>query len=86
MTTVKGCIQLTYDETKYALSCSVAGLSDEHATWERKGPNGFQLCQFCNMRGRLNSADACTSTKTAQCSSFELGDVEVIFREGNQND
>ena len=81
MTTVKGCIHLSYDETKYTKDCNVSGLSNEHATWERISPTGaFQLCQFCDQRGRLNSADACTSKKTAQCSNFELGDIEVIFR------
>lgn len=77
----KGCKHLTYDETKYATSCSVHGLSVDNAVWERNGVNGSQLCQFCVLRGRLNSAEACTSEKYAHCSEFEMHEHEVIFRE-----
>jgi hypothetical protein len=76
-----GCKNLTYDETQYANSCSVSGLSDEHAVWERHGPNGFQLCQYCKLRGRINGADSCTTENKKQCNEFESYEHEVIFRE-----
>lgn len=77
----KGCKHLTYDETQYDDSCSVSGLSGDHAVWERNGPNGFQLCQFCSLRGRLNSPEACTTEKYAQCNEFEEHEHTVIFRQ-----
>lgn len=79
--TVKGCKHLMYNETKMADSCSVAGLGNDNATWERHGPNGFQLCQFCDQRGRLGSPDACISESRAQCRDFEMHEHQVIFRD-----
>ena len=75
-----GCKHLTYDETKYDKSCEVSGLGSGHAVWERQGPNGFQLCQFCNQRGRLNIADACTTENKKKCSDYEQHQHTVIFR------
>ena len=77
----KGCKHLTYDETQYSSSCSVSGLGPDRAVWERNGPNGFQLCQFCTKRGRINGVETCTSERTAQCGDFVDHEHDVIFRE-----
>lgn len=80
MGNVTGCKFLSYDETKYTKDCSIAGLGNDKATWERSGPSGFQLCQFCTKRGRINQANGCTSKDTAHCSDYEDAEHEVILR------
>lgn len=75
----KGCKFLDYDENKYTKDCSISGLSNDHAAWERK-TFGLQLCQFCSKRGRINSADSCTTQSKAQCSDYEEFAHDVIFR------
>ena len=80
METVTACKHLHYDETKYDKSCSIAGLSNNKAVWERNGVNGFQLCQFCSLRGRLNNAESCTSPDKAQCNEYEDFEHTLIFR------
>lgn len=75
---VTGCKHLSYDQEKYP-TCQVALLSDNHAVWERRGYDGLELVQFCNLRGRLNGPEYCTTKNRAMCSSFALveHDIEV---------
>jgi hypothetical protein len=80
MDKVIACKHLSYDETKYTKDCSISGLGSDKAVWERNGPNGFQLCQFCELRGRINSADGCTSRDKAHCNEYEDFEHSLVFR------
>lgn len=52
-------------------SCELVSISD-HLGWERLDPEGkVQLCQFCKLRGRLNSPEACIGKQNALCGDYE---------------
>ena len=78
------CKHLDYDENKYAKECNISGLGADKFVWERRDFEGkLQLCQFCDLRGRLNGPTSCTSKRHAQCNSYEEAEIEVIQREAN---
>lgn len=71
----KGCKELDFDREKYNAEVVIVGLSTQrtnHACWERRDPRGqMQLCQFCKLRGRLNSSVACIGKENAVCHEYE---------------
>lgn len=65
----KACKHLSFDQEKF--NCELTQVSN-HLGWERIDPTGqLQLCQQCNLRGRLNHPEACIGEKNAVCSEYE---------------
>lgn len=65
----KGCKHLNFNQEKF--DCELVKIGN-HAGWERRDPTGnIQLCQMCDLRGRLNSPTACIGKGNAMCSDYE---------------
>lgn len=65
----KACKHLIFDQSR--LTCELVGISN-HLGWERRDPEGrLQLCQFCELRGRLNYPQACIGKNRALCHEYE---------------
>ena len=83
--TIKGCAHLIYD-TSRVTGAELALVGNDGACWERVDPMGkFQLVQFCEQRGRMYGADACSCEAKAGCSDFKAG-THTISGQGAKND
>lgn len=65
----KGCKHLNFNQDEF--SCELVQIGN-HLGWERFDPTGeLQLCQQCNLRGRLNHPQACIGEHNKMCSEYE---------------
>jgi len=70
-----GCINLDFSEN-YRPTCKrqlLAGKEKPSMFWMRPdiGIGAPQMVQFCKLRGRLNSPDACICEEKKMCSDYE---------------
>jgi len=81
--TFTACKHLSYDREKYEVRMKMNMImyyGDTKVVWDRPTPDGrFQLCQFCNMRGRINDAIGCLSEKDKHCNDYELFSHVIPF-------
>jgi len=68
------CKYLDFDRQKYGPSANMNLISSGNTTkvvWDRRGPTGNQLAQFCSTRGRINAAEGCLEEDLAYCGDYE---------------
>jgi len=75
----KGCKHLDFSDS-YSAKKQLLGTGS--VFWLRNVPSDLpSMVQFCKMRGRLNSPDACIGECKAQCSDYEEIEHNVAFEE-----
>lgn len=63
------CKHLNFNEEDFSIELVKVA---NHLGWERRDPVGdLQLCQQCNLRGRINHPQGCIGKERAMCSDYE---------------
>ncbi len=70
--TFTACKHLSFDRTKFVpeVKMNLILHKGEKVVWNRTSPDGRQLCQFCNLRGRINSATGCLTENDKHCNDY----------------
>ncbi len=70
MTTIDftACQHLDFSDEFLATKNLINVMGQTKITWQRR--NG-DMCQFCELRGRINSIVGCLTQETARCSEYE---------------
>jgi len=71
------CEYLDFSDSYSAKKCLISSGGATKVTWDRRGPYGMSLVQFCKKRGRINDPEGCLDEDHSRCMDYAETEASV---------
>ena len=79
------CEHLDFSDNYTARKNLISSDGATKVTWDRRGPYGMSLVQFCKKCGRINVPEGCLSEDRAACLDYSEVEASVLLDSVNLN-